>query len=300
MKIINYAKAAIIGIITGTCVRLSFQTDIVLTIVIEILVMGLLCLAYYRDTKSDLLSRMLQHEETQTSKEELYIKIDLLIDQFSKSIASIEALKDQTGQKADGIMDKCNKIVETVELHAGKMAQSSEKQQQKIHIDNIKIEEAIGKIQIVLQSFMEKNVDHTKEVSSILNENEKQLITALKDQSEGLKDYLGENICLRLELMEHATEKKLSYLSDITENISKLADYCEKIEDINNKSEDLYNLINDSQGTIIDADKKILENYKELQNAYIKEMLTISERSADTVKLLNDSYKHLNSLVMKL
>lgn len=44
-------------------------------------------------------------------------------------------------------------------------------------------------------------------------------------------------------------------------------------------------------------EKQICEDYKELQNGYLREMIKLSESGRDTVRLLGDSYRYLNHLM---
>lgn len=117
---------------------------------------------------------------------------------------------------------------------------------------------------------------------------------------ENMKKYFDENICQLLDKVGSISEEINSKIDNEFDKIDEFnQDFNFKSEDLNNNIGKIKETIVKKSESLLNNENKILEEYKILQNEYIKNMLEFSERSEDILKLLNDSYKYLNSIINK-
>ena len=268
MKRYDYAQAVILGLIAGFCVRNTYQSSVMITAAVTIAAVIAVCVVRRMDAQEDGTEHYRRNVEARLSDavERLEVQkrsLEELMDSMKVALADMEDERcRREDQRYEAVSDTMKELVNTVsgtvealETGASRLEKAAEAQRQ----------------------FME-------EISG--------------RSLDSIRLYLDDHVCQRFDALQDLLTRKLTDLKETASAAKEIRDLCENsLNDLTDGQAEIKSSLTQMTRGLdnsVNVEKDLINQYRELQNSYIKEMVKLGEQSKDIVRLMNDSYKCLN------
>lgn len=268
MKRYDYAQAVILGLIAGFCVRNTYQSSVMITAAVTIAAVIAVCVVRRMDAQEDGTEHYRRNVEARLSDavERLEVQkrsLEELMDSMKVALSDMEDERcRREAQRYEAVSDMMKELVNTVsgtvealETGASRLEKAAEAQRQ----------------------FQE-------EISG--------------RSMDSIRLYLDDHVCQRFDALQDLLTRKLTDLKETASAAKEIRDLCENsLNDLTDGQAEIKSgLTQMTRGldNSVNVEKDLINQYRELQNSYIKEMVKLGEQSKDIVRLMNDSYKCLN------
>ena len=262
MKRFDYVQAVILGLIAGFCVQNTYHTTPLTAAVVTRAAAAAVCAVRRLDERADGTEKY--RESVEAGLAETARLLACQSRSFDEQIGRLEAsMNDMGEERGRQAKRQCEAVIASV----NEIARAVDSDMEALKNSSSKIETAIER--------------------------------ATEAQRKCLETQLG----VRFDALLEQLDRKLADLKKTASAAKAIEELCqghfdESLKELGEIKSSLAQM-NRGLANTTDAERELVQQYRELQNAYIKEMIRLGEQSKDIVGLMNDSYKCLNLAAKK-